>query len=191
MPNDALAFLVLDMQRDFLESDGRMALMPPDAEQLIATVNACVSAAHSHGHGIVYVVNQFRRGDWQNLFRNGAAIEGTRGAEPDPRVLMLGGSPVAKRQGNAFHETDLHNRLQRAGVRDIVIMGVYAESCVRKTAVGARRLGYGVTIVSDGVQARTKRALETTLMRFQQAGIAVRPAAELSAPVEQRGNDGA
>jgi nicotinamidase/pyrazinamidase len=179
MKDTAAALLVLDMQRDFLQPEGRMALEKGTANRLIAVVNSCINAAQDHGCEVFYVCNEFDRTDWKNILRNGAAIAGTPGAALDPRIFVYGDERVSKRTGDAFKEGSLHDSLTRRGVRNVFIVGVYAEACVHETALGALRRGYRVSVVSDGVGTSTPRRLARALEQARRAGIDVIASAEL------------
>lgn len=50
-------------------------------------------------------------------------------------------------------ETGLDGHLRRAGVTDLVVVGVATDYCVLFSALDARDLGYEVTVVTDGVRA--------------------------------------
>ncbi|QNA93908.1 MULTISPECIES: isochorismatase family protein [unclassified Microbacterium] len=56
---------------------------------------------------------------------------------------------ITKTTINAFASTDLHERLQRAGVRRVVICGIRTEQCCETTARVAADLGYEVEFVTD------------------------------------------
>jgi nicotinamidase-related amidase len=50
---------------------------------------------------------------------------------------------IDKNRYNAFHETDLDQRLQSAGIEDIIISGVMTNCCVETTARTAFDHDYG------------------------------------------------
>ena len=64
----------------------------------------------------------------------------------DPRESE---AALTKTTINAFASTDLHDRLQQAGVRRVVICGIRTEQCCETTARVAADLGYEVEFVTD------------------------------------------
>ena len=48
---------------------------------------------------------------------------------------------------SGFSGTDLHQQLQRLGVRRLFVGGLATDYCVRHTVLDARRLGYGVILL--------------------------------------------
>jgi nicotinamidase-related amidase len=63
-----------------------------------------------------------------------------------PRV---GEMVVEKHHSSAFHGTDLHRRLQEAGIDRLVVAGMQTEMCVDSACRGAAALDYRVVLVAD------------------------------------------
>lgn len=60
------------------------------------------------------------------------------------------GEPVVeKRHISAFHDTDFHDRLKKAGINRLVIAGMQTEMCVDSACRAAAALGYRVVLASD------------------------------------------
>lgn len=150
------AFVLVDLQRDFLEEKGRLPVDPGQAERVIRVANAMLAHARATDMPTVVVANEFPRGRISNLFRGFAAVEGTRGAELDPRVEQVGLPYFPKQRANGFSNPALHEWLQEQGIQHLIFAGVYANDCVRVTVKGAVGHGYRVTVLSDGVAARTE-----------------------------------
>jgi len=64
---------------------------------------------------------------------------------PGPQDVVLG-----KQTDDGFEGTDLAVQLQQAGVRTVVVVGVFSEMCVAATARGAKRAGFTVIVAHDG-----------------------------------------
>jgi nicotinamidase-related amidase len=148
------AVLLMDLQRDFLGSPGsRLPVNPEGAASVLRTANAILTKRALESAIPLLIVNQFpasaRIG---NFFRKGAAIAGTRGAELDPRVCATGSvTVIAKSSPSAFSNPELQSYLQTHGVKELYVIGVFAEGCVRATVLDARRLGYKVNVIADAV----------------------------------------
>jgi nicotinamidase-related amidase len=56
---------------------------------------------------------------------------------------------IEKHHSSAFHNTDLHDRLRRIGIRRLMIAGIQTEYCVDSACRAAVALGYQVTLLSD------------------------------------------
>jgi nicotinamidase-related amidase len=147
------ATLLMDLQVDFLDSKGRMPVGEDNAQRVIAAANAVLCGQAMPGSLAVVVVNAFPQSQrMQNLFRRNAAIAGSPGAAIDPRVQLTSDIPVfSKQKGNAFSNPMLHSFLQSKKVNRICIVGVFAEGCVRATAMGAKALGYAVSAPLEAI----------------------------------------
>ena len=71
------------------------------------------------------------------------------------------------------HKTDLDNRLQKDGIKKLMVYGLATDYCVKATALDAIKAGYGVDLIVDlcrGVSPETTAsALEE--MKAKGAGI--------------------
>lgn len=172
------ATLLMDLQADFLARSGaRMPVDEPDAARVIETANA-VLAGHILSASLpILVVNQFPRTAWiANLLRHGAAIAGTPGAMLDERVRVKPGIKVfPKRRPSAFSNPELEPYLKANSVTTLYVFGVFAEGCVRATAVDGKRHGYDVVVPLDaiGTNSDTKRRFAQWAMR--RAGVDIVP----------------
>lgn len=147
------ALLVMDMQRDFLAADARMPIAPEQVEPLLETVNELIERSAREGVLVVYIRNRFDRGDPGNLFRNGAAVRGSEGAELDPRLLVVEGPVLDKKAPDAFSNRELDDLLAAARVNDVTITGVFADQCCYYTALAALNRGYAVRYHAGAVGA--------------------------------------
>jgi nicotinamidase-related amidase len=176
MPQSAV--LLMDLQVDFLAPSGaRMPVAPEDAVRVIDTANAVLSGEVLSTSLPILIVNQFpRSARLANFFRHGAAIEGSPGAKLDERIHAKESTPVfPKNSASAFSNPKLNTYLKSQGVLHLHVFGVFAEGCVRATALEAKQLGYTVTVPLDaiGTDANFKRGFARWSM--QRAGVALIP----------------
>jgi len=172
------AVLLVDLQRDFLaEKEGRMPIDPSQAAFAVQTANAVLSKAVLPTAIPIIIVNRFSPKDFfGNLFRRGAAIAGTRGAELDERIQAPEGTPVfAKSRSSAFTNAGLGAFLKAHAVTDLVVFGVMAEACVRVTVKDALRHGYSVRVVSNATGSKSRIRKNWALWDMQRAGAGIVP----------------
>ena len=177
-----ISLLVIDLQRDFLQPDGRQTIGSAKATQVLAAANCLIHHAQALGWSIAMVKNEFSKRDWiGNLFRNGSAIEGTPGAELDPRLTVPANAwMISKHSASAFTNPALERFLKRSLVHELVVLGVMTEACVRATATAACRLGFAVTLVCDGVASRSDWLHEFGLRAMRKVGVNFRSTEELT-----------
>jgi len=178
---ETTALLLIDLQRDFLETGGRMPVNTETAESLIATANRLIRHAERQDWHIIFVKNEFRKSDWLgNFFRRYAAIEGSSGADLDPRIIIPAISmALLKAEPNAFSNPDLTKMLHDSNVSNIVAVGVMAEGCVRATVVAALKRGYSVTVAADGVASTRDFLRRFGIKRMLTAGAQIKESSEI------------
>jgi len=168
------ALILIDLQQDFLSGTGRMPVGSANAEKVIMTVNQLIRFQEKRGWLIIDVNSQFKKNDIiGNFFRKQAAVEGSEGGKMDPRIVEHGASLFPKSRSSAFSNPYLKAYLQHKEIDNIVICGVYAEGCVRATALDARRAGLGVTLVSDGVASSRAFKYHWALSHMKKRGIRI------------------
>lgn len=88
----------------------------------------------------------------------GAFRRDSSGGAVSPEIAAFGSrieNVIGKTGFNAFHGTDLHQRLQELGVEEVVLCGVVTSVCIDSTGRAANELGYRVTILSDCTAGRS------------------------------------
>jgi len=181
------AVLAIDLQRDFLQDDGRMPIARSQVPGLIAAANAVTAAAAAHGAKVVYVGNEFPRSQWlANFFRRGAAVAGSPGGEIDPRVVKRSSTYVSKAEGNAFSNPALGAFVRAARAEELIVLGVFAGACVAATTRAAMRAGYRVTLVRDAIGAASDGARDRALAKLQREGARVMSGDEVVADLITR-----
>jgi nicotinamidase-related amidase len=179
------AALLLDLQVDFLAPIGaRMPVGEPDTSRVIALANQVLEGSLLPGCLPVLVVNEFPRSDWiGNFFRHGAAICGTPGSALDARIRRSPGVRIVpKRRPSAFTNPALDALLKANAVSELYLLGVFAEACVRATALDGRRRGYSVVVPLDGIGTNSRIKRDYAVWAMRRGGVEVIPS--LLAPPE-------
>lgn len=168
--------VVVDIQNDFC-SGGALAV--PDAEAVLPFVNDLAAEfeqvfvsqdwhppghlSFASSHPGQQPFDRIVTSDGEQILWPDHCVEATAGAAIH-RDLRLPADAVTVRKGcrrhidsySAFFENDrrtpvgLDAQLRAAGVRDLVLVGLATDFCVLHTALDARALGYGVTVLEEG-----------------------------------------
>ena len=167
--DDRTALLVVDVQNDFTDPAGSLAV--PDAEAILPIVNAEIESALGAGALVMYTQDwhppttpHFRKdgGRWPVH-----CVAGTWGADLHPDLAVEG--PVLKKgsggedgysgfsvrdpQSGEVDATQLEGMLRDRRVGRVVIAGLATDYCVVETALDGRRLGFDVQVVAAGIRA--------------------------------------
>ena len=148
-----------------------------DAEQIIRTANAVLAGDVLSASLPVIVVNEFpRSAQVANFFRHGAAIAGTPGAMLDERVRVKPEiKTFSKHSSSAFSNPGLEPYLRANAVTRLYIFGVFAEGCVRATAVDGRRHGYEVVVALDAIGTTSALRRRFAAWAMRRAGVELVP----------------
>lgn len=158
-PADAL--LIADVQNDFLPGG---ALGIRGGDEILPVLLTYVHRFHAKGLPI------FLSRDWHPSnhcsFRGQGGpwpahcVAGSPGSLPPPSfetppsaVLIYKAIDANEEAYSAFERTPLHRHLQALGVQRLFIGGLATDYCVLNTVRDARRLGYDVCLLTDGIRA--------------------------------------
>ncbi|MET8427022.1 cysteine hydrolase [Nocardia sp. NPDC004860] len=183
---DALALLVIDMQRDFLLPGGFGESLGNDVALLrtvIEPLAALLAAARAAGLPVIHT----REGHLPDLSdcppaklaRGNPAqrigdpgrfgrilIRGEYGHDIIDELAPRDDEVVIDKPGKgAFYATELADVLARTGIRSLLVTGVTTEVCVHTTVREANDRGYECLVVSDCVGSY--------FPEFQRAGLAM------------------
>ncbi|MDE8344714.1 MAG: cysteine hydrolase [Acidocella sp.] len=165
------AFLVIDMQRDFLEPGGFGAALGNDIGQLrtaIMPIKLMLDACRATNMMVIHT-REGHRPDLSDLSaakhargrfatRIGDAgpmgrilVRGAAGHEIIPELAAQPGEPVIDKPGKgAFYATDLEAILRGRGITQLIIAGVTTEVCVHTTLREANDRGFECLVLEDG-----------------------------------------
>ncbi len=157
-----VALLVVDVQNDFTDPDGSLAI--DGGPDILPVLTAEIDAAQAGGAPVLYTQ------DWHpprtpHFVTDGGSwpvhcVAETWGAALHPDLQVVGeivrkgvdggdgysGFSVRDPVSGEESATALGRLLDDAGVRDVVVTGLALDVCVKATALDAQRLGYAVTV---------------------------------------------
>jgi nicotinamidase-related amidase len=180
------AFIIIDMQRDFLEPGGFGEALGNDVSLLQAAVKPCqaVLAAFRKNGMLVLHTREGHRPDLSDApplkvnrgdpaTRIGAKgpmgrilVRGEAGHDLIPDLYPAAGEPVIDKPGKgAFYQTDLELMLKNRGIENLLVAGVTTEVCVNTTVREANDRGFRCVVLSD--------CCASYFPQFHEAGLAM------------------
>lgn len=187
------ALVVIDMQRDFVESGGFGEALGNDVSTLQAIVPAVeqLLAIWRAGSGLVIHAREVHLPDLSNCppakIRRGnlvtkigdvgpmgrLLIAGEYGSEIIESLLPLAGEIVIDKPGKgAFYNTDLGKILIEKGITQLIIVGVTTEICVQTTMREANDRGFDCLLIEDATASYFPEFKQVTIeMIVAQGGI--------------------
>ena len=168
------ALIVVDLQRDFCPGG---ALPVREGDKVIEPINALVDLFHEKDLPVFYT-RDWHPKDHVSFKQNGGtwpphAIRGTPGAQFPVALHVPRGAAIidkaTRRNAEAysgFQGTDLAERLRRAGVEELYIVGLATDYCVKNTVTDGIAAGFRLNVVSDCVKGvNLKRTDSATAFR--------------------------
>lgn len=195
------ALILVDIQNDFLPTG---TLPVPRGDEVVAVANRYMPGFeivvasqdwHPATHGS-FAANHAGKNPGQMIDLGGMpqmlwpvhCVQGTPGAE-FARGLDRTRITHVTRKGmdagidsySAFFDnghkraTDLHAYLQSRGVKQLAIMGLATDYCVKFTALDARQLGYEVNLILEGCRGVNLNPgdVDAAIDEMRRAGVAV------------------
>jgi nicotinamidase-related amidase len=165
------AFVIIDMQRDFLEPGGFGAALGNDVSLLasaIAPIGAVLAACRAAGVLVIHTreghrpdltdmpAAKHRRGRGDTRIGDDGPmgrilVRGEAGHDIIPELAPIAGEPVIDKPGKgAFYATDLETILRQRGITQLILAGVTTEVCVHTTMREANDRGFECMVLSDG-----------------------------------------
>jgi nicotinamidase-related amidase len=173
--NPQKALLVIDMQFDYLDENGKYPIEKSQINDLIETINNIIVDFNEKDYQIIYLRNIFRKNDLRNVFRNFAVVEGTAGAEIDPRINIISDNIFDKYTPNAFSNQTFENFLIENQIKELYVCGVMADQCVYETALGAFDRNYTVNYLSKAVGSSSVKNIDKAIVKLRKKGINIVP----------------
>lgn len=183
------ALLVIDPYNDFISEGGKVwgrLKAVAEANRCIPHMVEVLNAARKARLKVFYALHhRYRSGDYET-WKYVAPIQraawqhrtfevGTWGGELRSELAPIAGELVAQEHwcSSGFYNTDLDLLLKQHGIRQLIVIGLIAHTCVEATARYAVELGYEVTVVKDATTSYSNdhmhAALEVNLPNYASA----------------------
>jgi|SRR5919109_2497431 nicotinamidase/pyrazinamidase len=167
--DEKTALLVVDVQNDFADPNG--SLYVKGGEDVVPVANREIERARDAGAYVAYTQ------DWHppstpHFEKDGGiwpvhCVQGTWGGEFHPDLRVEGdvvqkgtggedgysGFTVRDPESGQTQRTKLERLLRDHGVQRLVIVGIATDYCVKDTALDARRLGFDLEVLGEGIRA--------------------------------------
>ena len=165
------ALVVVDVQNDFADPKG--SLYVRGGEEIVPFINAEIEKARRGGALVVYSQ------DWHpettpHFQKDGGiwpvhCVAQTWGSQFHPSLSVVQGSEIIHKgtggedgysvfsvrdpRSGATFPTQLESILRDNNIERVVLVGLATDYCVKETALDARRLGFAVEVLTQGVRA--------------------------------------
>ncbi|MBO6919894.1 MAG: cysteine hydrolase [Rhizobiaceae bacterium] len=192
--NSEIALIVIDMQRDFMETGGfgetlgndvsLLRSIIPKTKELLAGFRALglpiIHTRECHKPDLSDLPDakrdrgnpSLRIGDEGPMGR--ILVAGEPGADIIPELYPINGEVVIDKPGKgAFYQTDLPQILAKIGIKQLVFAGVTTEVCVQTTMREANDRGYDCILATDATESYFPNFKESAIDMIKAQGAIV------------------
>lgn len=173
------ALLVIDIQNDFTNPDGKSSVRAKDAENCIATINSLSTHFIDANQKVITVSNV-----WENPFRGMlfgfAARKGSWGAQLNNSLVFSADTAFEKSRPSCFSNKQLVSYLQRAAIKHVYVVGVKANQCVQATIKHGHSIGFDIIAVSDGIAANSDNAKQKAISKYHTFDVRIVKSSEVT-----------
>jgi nicotinamidase-related amidase len=164
------ALLVIDVQQGLFGKSHPIY----KADDLLNNIISLVDKAHQAGVPVYYI----QHSDQRDL------VQGSDGWKLHPRLQpMEKDNFLSKQKSNSFEGTNMDERLKAKGVDNLVITGLVTHGCVKNGCLGAKELGYRVTLAQDAHSSYSAKAAELITEwneKLRLEGVELMPAVDIT-----------
>lgn len=166
------ALVVIDLQNDFTLETGKAHACIFQVNKLFPVVNQLSKKFIETEQEVVYL-----KTEWANplikLLTGNSVKKGTKGADFDSRLKIVGDNIFIKGNKNTFSSNNFRQFLQDKSIAHLYLVGLATDYCIRVSAIEAIASGYQVTVVRDGVAAYRCEDFLKSLDTLASKGVAV------------------
>ena len=189
MARHKLVFIDVDTQADFMLPGGKLYV--PGAEKLLPAIESLRDFAAQHAIPVLsstdaHSTDDEEFHDWpthcvrqapgqlkvpESLFPNYLVIPRERAAQVSEEELSRYGQLIVeKNQLDLFSSAPAEDLVSRLDAEQYIVYGVATEYCVRLAALGLRKRGRHVLLLTDAIQGIDAAGIESTLKELEDAG---------------------
>jgi len=163
------ALIIVDVQNDFADPKG--SLYVDGGEDTIPFINEQIEGARRSGAAVVYTRDwhpestpHFAKDGgiwpvhcvadtWGSAFHPGLIVEGPEIRKGTGGEDGYSGFTVRDPVTGEETSTGLERLLRDRDITNVAVLGLATDYCVKETALDAGRLGFGTTLLADGIRA--------------------------------------
>lgn len=161
--------MVVDLQRDFCPGG---ALPVREGDKIVKPVNQLIHKFVAGGLPVLFTRDWHPKDHCSFRRRGGVwpphAVRGTPGALFQQSLYVPKGAIIISKATrkdveaySGFQGTDLGARLRRMGVKEIYVVGLATDYCVKNTMIDGIRDGFRISIVTDCVKGVNRKRTDS------------------------------
>jgi nicotinamidase-related amidase len=164
--NSNSILLVIDMQNGLLDSIGVMHIDKTMANQIIKNVNQNINRARDLNIPVVYIKNEYSNA-LMNFITGNINKAGSKKAEIDNRIIIVGNSIYSKKVPNAFSNKLFCDYMEKNKIETIYIEGIFAEHCVVETGKAGLKRKLNIIMLEDAIGSSSSKTKAKMIKKYR------------------------
>lgn len=161
--------VVLDLQNDFTQAQGKVPACVAEVDRIFAPINALIATWQVADQAVLVLSTRWGSRPMRWLTRGSVAPD-SWGAELDGRLVPGSAKRLLKSGKSAFSSAEFVSYLDRTHTTELVLCGLAAEHCIAATAKDALRRGLRVVLVGDAIAAYRCQGAQKAFASLQSRG---------------------
>jgi len=156
--------IVLDVQQYWTET----SLTEESAAEMLTAINALIG--QSDPDKVIYVTSA---AVVASLTFKGVKKDTLPDKGFTKTLKVVNNNVFEKKEGDAFTSGEMMNFLEQNNVKEIILTGILAEKCVKKTALGGISRDYSIYIIPETIGAKSEKSKNKILQELTEAGVKI------------------
>jgi nicotinamidase-related amidase len=156
--------IVLDVQQYWTDN----ALSKQTSKEMVKSVNTVIEKTNPEK--VIYVKTLFASKVLSISFR-GIKVDSIFAIDFDKNLKLVNNKVFEKKTGDAFSVKEMLDLFQVNGSKEIIVVGLLAERCVFKTALGGKSRGFDITLISEAVGGKSEKSKAKTFKKLKKEGV--------------------
>src|SRR4030095_5980875 len=166
------ALLVIDVQENLLDPRSRVHIDPTAVFSFTNILNKTIEFFQANQLPVLYIVNEWRN-PVLNVLTGNVCKKGAKGTGIAKKVNIVNEKIYSKSKMNALSNKQLCLFLKENGISELYITGLFAEACIKSTAIAAIKNNYQTTIIEDAVGSRNVKRKLVALLYCERKGATI------------------
>jgi nicotinamidase-related amidase len=167
--NKNSALLIIDIQNDLTQPNGKVHVDQKQVNQIISNINKLSCILNDNNFDIIYIRHEYKSPFFKIILKN-ALSEKSDGANFDERLKIHDNTIFIKNYMDPFSNRKFQQYLNSKNIGNLLISGIDAKYCIDKTALSAIQKGYNVTVLSDGIAGSSDAIRNNKISDYQKFG---------------------
>lgn len=161
--------MILDVQREYTQN----AMEPRESEKFINSINYVIEKTKAENLLYIKTDHKMLNLSFSSPFIY-VSIDTASQWKLDERLIVLPDSHCfTKDEGDAFSSESLCAFIEASQKKEVIVIGLLAEKCVRKTLLGGMEKGYTMHVIPDAIAAKSDESKKEVLQELQLEGVSI------------------